>query len=338
MINHGYIKIPRLADKSLTGRAISVLEYICENVRVNAARETELGIEEIGEMLTTRSRLVKQFRTTAQKIRSDLKQLVDAGYIEIETSARCSRIRVVWQDFALLNGYDIMLNNQANNQANNQPTTLATDSDSASYKDSKNKITKQITKQITNIINKDNNKDYIHTQDNNNLVETKSAPAPARESAPAPAYTPNAYTAPTNAAELVEWIENDERVSVLNAIPELLKPLSLAQAEDLLKRYAMEDVMRLLNRVVEKRLFVGYSSVEGVFNAVAECDFELRRKEAAAKAKPDDDLWSIKRVNEFLNIHGSALYNQSYYFDEVKREGQKSLYRLKEAFANMRFS
>ena len=336
MINHGYIKIPRLTDKSLTGRAISVLEYICANVRVNAARETELGIEEIGEMLTTRSRLIKQFRSTAQKIRSDLKQLVEAGYIEVETSARCSRIRVVWQDFALLNGYNIMLNNQANNQANNQLVTLAIDEDSASYKDSKNKITNRITNRITNINNKDINKDYIHTQDNNYLVETKSAPA--RESAPAPAHTPNAHTAPTNAAELVEWIENDERVSVLNAIPELLKPLSLAQAEGLLKRYAMEDVLRLLNRVVEKRLFVGYSSVEGVFNAVAECDFELRRKEVAAKAKPDDDLWSIKRVNEFLNIHGSALYNQNYYFDEVKREGQKSLYRLKEAFANMRFS
>lgn len=331
MITHGYIKMPRLADNSLTGRAISVLEYICENVRVNAARETELGIEEIGEMLTTRSRLVKQFRTTAQKIRSDLKQLVEAGYIEIETSARCSRIRVVWQDFALLNGYDIMLNNQANNQANNQPATLAIDSDSASYEDSKNKITKQITKQITKYNNKDIDKDNIHTREYNNLVDTKSAPA--RESAPAPVYI-----TPTNAAELVDWIENDKRVSVLNAIPELLKPLSLAQAEGLLKRYAMEDVLRLLNRVVEKRLFVGYSSVEGVFNAVAECDFELRRKEAAAKAKPDDDLWSIKRVNEFLNIHGSALYNQNYYFDEVKREGQKSLYRLKEAFANMRFS
>ena len=333
MINHGYIKMPRLTDKSLTGRAISVLEYICENVRVNAARETELGVEEIGEMLTTRSRLIKQFRTTAQKIRSDLKQLVEAGYIEIETSARCSRIRVVWQDFALLNGYNIMLNNQANNQ----PTTLATDEDSASYKDSKNKITNRITNRITNINNKDINKDYIHTQDNNYLVETKSAPA--RESAPAHAYAPTSHSTPTNAAELVRWIENDEKVSVLHALPEkILKPLTIAQAESILKRYAMEDVLRLLDRVVEKRLFVGYSSVEGVFKAVASCDFELQRKEAEPKAKPDDDLWSIKRVNEFLSTHGSALYNQSYYFDEVKREGQRSLYRLKEAFANMRFS
>lgn len=337
MINHGYIKIPRLTDKSLTGRAISVLEYICENVRVNAARETELGVEEIGEMLTTRSRLMKQFRTTAQKIRSDLKQLVEAGYIEVETSARCSRIRVVWQDFALLNGYNIMLNNQANNQANNQPTTIATNEDSASYKDSKNKITNRITNRITNINNKDINKDYIHTQDNNYLVETKSAPA--RESAPAHAYTPTSHDTPTNAAELVKWIDNDEKVSVLHALPEkMLKPLTIAQAESILKRYAMEDVLRLLDRVVEKRLFVGYSSVEGVFKAVASCDFELQRKEAEPKAKPDDDLWSIKRVNEFLNTHGSALYNQNYYFDEVRREGQKSLYRLKEAFANMRFS
>lgn len=337
MITHGYTKIPRLTDKSLTGRAIAVLEYICENVRINAPRETELGTEGIGEMFTTRSRLVKRFRTTAQKIRSDLKMLAEAGYIEIETSTRCTRIRVVWQDFALLNGYDIMLNNQANNQANNQPTTFVSSDISNGCKDLKNKITNRITNRITNINNKDIYNDNIHTHSSNYLVETKSAPA--RESALAPAYTPASHSTPTNAAELVKWIDNDEKVSVLHALPEkMLKPLTIAQAESILKRYAMEDVLRLLDRVVEKRLFVGYSSVEGVFQAVAECDFELRRKETEPKAKPDDDLWSIKRVNEFLNTHGSALYNQNYYFDEVKREGQKSLYRLKEAFANMRFT
>ena len=304
MINHGYIKMPRLTDKSLTGRAISVLEYICENVRVNAARETELGVEEIGEMLTTRSRLMKQFRTTAQKIRSDLKQLVEAGYIEIETSARCSRIRVVWQDFALLNGYNIMLNNQANNQANNQPTTLATDEDSASYKDSKNKITNRITNRITNINNKDINKDYIHTQDNNYLVETKSAPA--RESAPAHVHT--AYTQP--AVELLEWIAR--------TVPELMmmdKPLTVAGAEQIVKTYPVEVIHALLLRAWSKEAYLKHRSAKVMFESYAE--------RLPQQQKIGNELMTYEEMCSQVTVYGVPQKN----FERVPQPKGQALWR-----------
>ena len=313
MINHGYIKIPRLTDKSLTGRAISVLEYICENVRVNAARETELGVEEIGEMLTTRSRLMKQFRTTAQKIRSDLKQLVEAGYIEVETSARCSRIRVVWQDFALLNGYNIMLNNQANNQANNQPTTLATDEDSASYKDSKNKITNRITNRITNINNKDINKDYIHTQDNNYLVEIKSAPA--RDT-----RTHASVCASPAAVELLEWMAR--------YTPELLTmeyPLTLAEADELLRTHDVEDIRRILITAWSKKAYAAHRSTKVLCDIFLANDRILQQKRTAPPEAP-----SLMTYQEVLKEFDKLGGNMDDHFEIVPQpNGKKPLWRWK---------
>lgn len=255
-MNKGYVKIPRLTDRSLTGRAISVLEYICENVRINAPRETELGVEGIGEMLTTRSRLVKVFRTTAQKIRSDLKVLVEAGYIEMETSARYSKIRVIWQDFALLNGYDIMLNNQANNQANNQPTILVSSDVSVGCEDEKNKITNRITNRITNINNKDIYEDNnIHTQEYINLVKAKSAPAHT--------HTPNAHTA--SAIELLEWMTR-----TLPDLMEMERPLSLIGAEQLVKTYPVEVIHTLLLRAWSKGAHEKHRSTKVMFDSYAE--------------------------------------------------------------------
>ena len=313
MINHGYIKMPRLTDKSLTGRAISVLEYICENVRVNAARETELGVEAIGEMLTTRSRLMKQFRTTAQKIRSDLKQLVEAGYIEVETSARCSRIRVVWQDFALLNGYNIMLNNQANNQANNQPTTLATNEDSASYKDSKNKITNRITNRITNINNKDINKDYIHTQDNNYLVETKSAPA--RDT-----RTHASVCASPAAVELLEWMAR--------YTPELLTmeyPLTLAEADELLRTHDVEDIRRILITAWSKKAYAAHRSTKVLCDIFLANDRILQQKRTAPPEAP-----SLMTYQEVLKEFDKLGGNMDDHFEIVPQpNGKKPLWRWK---------
>lgn len=313
MINHGYIKMPRLTDKSLTGRAISVLEYICENVRVNAARETELGVEAIGEMLTTRSRLMKQFRTTAQKIRSDLKQLVEAGYIEVETSARCSRIRVVWQDFALLNGYNIMLNNQANNQANNQPTTLATNEDSESYKDSKNKITNRITNRITSINNKDINKDYIHTHSSINLVETKNAPA--RD-----ARTHTSVCASPAAVELLEWM--------IRYTPELLTmeyPLTLAEADELLSTHDVEDIRRILITAWSKKAYAAHRSTKALCDIFLANDRILQQKRTAPPEAP-----SLMTYQEVLKEFDKLGGNMNDYFEIVPQpNGKKPLWRWK---------
>ena len=109
---NGFVQIPR-SISALRPSLRTLLTYICHEVRFSTPIETDFGTVGIGEMITSRSVLMRATGLTAQKVRTALTQLVDGGYIEVEATARFTKIALLWPDF-------IMLNNQVNNQVDNQ--------------------------------------------------------------------------------------------------------------------------------------------------------------------------------------------------------------------------
>lgn len=269
----GFVQIPR-SISVLRPSLRTLLDYICHEVRFSTPLETDFGTVGIGEMMTSRSALMRATGLTAQKVRTALAQLVDGGYIEVEATARFSKIALVWPDF-------IMLNNQANNQANNQVATSTSVEDSASYGGQKNEITKSITKSITNInnnvIDKDNN---THTS-NIYPVSTKNAPAPARESAPAPAYT---QTDDALEAKFLKWVD-----FYYPEIMSMVRPFTVDDARELLANYRAEDIKRIIEAIWSKDAYQDHKSAMTVFRNFAKNDFvlkELTRQSLPAQLYP----------------------------------------------------
>lgn len=290
MRNYGYIRIPR-SISALPPSQRTLLEHICYEVRHSSAIDTEFGTVEVGQMLTSRATLMKSTGLTAQKIRTALDKLREGGYIEVEATARYTKITLTWQDFVSLCENNIMLNNQANNQANNQVTTSASVEDSARYSGQKSEVTKSVTKQITSILNNVYKEDNIHTQDSIYPVSTKSAPA--RESTPASAYANDARV-----AELYEWI--------IAKCPEFMRmtmPFTAGELKKMVDSYNVEDIQRILGSMQSK----GYASKEtnaySVFENFAGCDFQLKARKQAQTVE-QSEIWDVYTAAEIARSYG----------------------------------
>ena len=115
----GYIKMPRvLATLPRTARAL--LTYICTEAQYCQTEHPVAGTLYPGEMATSRSVLMREVGLTDKEVRVATEWLETNNYIAVETSARYTKIAVTWEEFAVLNGYDIMLKGKARGQAKGQ--------------------------------------------------------------------------------------------------------------------------------------------------------------------------------------------------------------------------
>ena len=300
---NGFVQIPR-SISALRPSLRTLLTYICHEVRFSTPLETDFGTVGIGEMITSRSALMRATGLTAQKVRTALTQLVDGGYIEVEATARFSKIALLWPDF-------IMLNNQANNQANNQVATSASVEDSVSYSGQKNEITKSITKSITNYNNKDINKDYNNTH-TSNIYPVNTKNAPARESAPAPAYT---QADDTRVAELYEWMTK--------WTPELLamrRTFQPTEVKEMVDNYPTEVLHTILGQMWSKRVYIAEDWAKKVFDKYA----KSAQKAVEVKADDHEELLTYEKMRDEVYRYG---LKQLQHFEMVPQPQGKPLWR-----------
>lgn len=305
MRNYGYIRIPR-SISALPPSQRTLLEHICYEVRHSSAIDTELGTVEVGQMLTSRATLMKSTGLTAQKIRTALDKLREGGYIEVEATARCTKITLVWVDFVSLCENNIMLNNQADNQANNQVTTSASVEDSARYSGQKNEVTKQITKSLTNIINNVYKEDNIHTQDSIYSVRDLKS-APARESTPASAYANDARV-----AELYDWMA--EWTPELLAMRRTFQP---AEVKEMVDNYPADTLHSILGQMWSKGVYNSEGWAKVVFDKYA-------HKVVEVKAGEREELLTYKQVEKEVHLYG---LKQEEHFEIVPQPTGKPLWR-----------
>lgn len=187
MRNEGYIAVPRSIN-DLPFFAGAILHRICHKIAYRGYEHPTAGMLRPGELVTSISTLVKWLKgPSVKQVRDALDWLKDNDYIKVEATHRYTKIYVIWDEFAALNGYNIMLKDKAEGKvkgkAEGKLPALATCGDSASYKDKKNMRANQRAMSSANQRANINNKEINNTEDNiereniNNLVETKSAPA-----------------------------------------------------------------------------------------------------------------------------------------------------------------
>ncbi len=256
----GYIKLPRTINTLPLG-ARALLIYICTEAQYRQAEHPIAGMLNIGELVTSRSIMMTQTGLSSQQVREALAHLERREFIAVEATARYSKITLTWRDFITLNGYDIMLNNQANNQANNQVDTSATCEDLSSCEDGKITTTKQTTKQTTNNLIKYIRNNNTHTS--NSLGRILNAPA--RD-----AHTRDACASP-EAVELIDWMAR-----FTPDLTTMKYPLTMAQAQRIVTNYTMEDIRRIMSVAWSKGAHLVHSSAYTTFRSYADNDRVLR--------------------------------------------------------------
>lgn len=187
MRNEGYITVPRSIN-DLPFFAGAILHRICHKIAYRGYEHPTAGMLRPGELVTSISTLVKWLKgPSVKQVRAALDWLKDNDYIKVEATHRYTKIYVIWDEFAALNGYDIMLKDKAEGKvkgkAEGKLSTIATCNDSASCEDEKNMRANSRAMSSASQRANINNKEVNNTEDNtkreiiNNLVETKSAPA-----------------------------------------------------------------------------------------------------------------------------------------------------------------
>ena len=167
-----------------------------------------------------------------------------------------------------------------------------------------------------NINNKEinNTEDNIHTHSSINLVETKNAPA--RD-----ARTHTSVCASPAAVELLEWMAR--------YTPELLTmeyPLTLAEADELLRTHDVEDIRRILITVWSKKeAYAAHRSTKALCDIFLANDRILQQKRTAPPEAP-----SLMTYQEVLKEFDKLGGNMNDYFEIVPQpNGKKPLWRWK---------
>ena len=279
----GFVQIPR-SISALRPTLRTLLEYICHEVRFSTPLETDFGIVGIGEMITSRSALMRATGLTAQKVRTALEQLVSGGFIEVETTARYSKIALVWPDYIMLN-----------NQVNNQVPTSASDDISTDYSGKKNEITKSITKSITNISNKDIDKDYYNTHTKNNNYPGINQNAPARESAPAYTQADAEAMNDQRVIKLYEWMSLYTAELLMMA-----RSFSPSEVLQMVEGYPTAEIHSILSQMWSKRVYEREAWAYIVFKKYAGVTSENSNVEDKQK------LYSYDEMCEFVHRHGGS--------------------------------
>lgn len=324
MQNEGYITVPRSIN-DLPFFAGAILHRICHKIAYRGYEHPTAGMLRPGELVTSISTLVKWLKgPSVKQVRDALDWLKDNDYIEVEATHRYTKIYVIWAEFAALNGYDIMLKDKAEGKvkgkAEGKLSALATCDDSASYEDKKNMRANQramsSAKSRANINNKEinNTEDNIHTHSSINLVETKNAPA--RD-----ARTHTSVCASPAAVELLEWMAR--------YTPELLTmeyPLTLAEADELLRTHDVEDIRRILITVWSKKeAYAAHRSTKALCDIFLANDRILQQKRTAPPEAP-----SLMTYQEVLKEFDKLGGNMDDHFEIVPQpNGKKPLWRWK---------
>ena len=322
MRTSGYIKIPRSIN-TLPLTARTLLYYLCTEAEYSLTTHPDVGELLPGQLVVSRSKMVKEVGLSAQQIRTALITLQRGGYIVVDSCETCTRISVVWREFAQLNGYElgvedivyIMSNNQASNQASNQADTSVNSDNTIGCEDKKNRLTKLSTKlstkHLTNNSIKYKENNNIHTHSSINLVETKSAPA--RDT-----RTHTSVCASPAAVELLEWMAH--------YTPDLMamqNPITLAETDELLRMHSVEDIRRILTTAWSKQAYAAHRSTKALCDLFIANDRLLQQKRSAPSEAP-----SLMTYTEMLDAFAKIGGNMSEHFEAVPQpNGKKPLWR-----------
>jgi DNA-binding transcriptional regulator YhcF (GntR family) len=280
MNKYGYIKLPR-SISALKGSKRWLLAHICSEAAYCTTEHPACGKIERGELVTSRNQLAEDAGLTPMQVRHALESLEPLGYITVEAAARYTKITVTWPDFVQLRDNDIMLNNQSSNQVSNQTSnqmaTSASVEDSARYEDSAERhaqsVAKAVTQSVTN--NSINNNKTINTH-TSSIYPVNTKNAPARESAPAPAYT---QTDDAMEAKFLKWVD-----FYYPEIMSMVRPFTVDDARELLANYRAEDIKRIIEAIWSRDAYQGHKSAMTVFRNFAKNDFVL--KELTRQSQP----------------------------------------------------
>lgn len=274
MNKYGYIKLPR-SISALKGSKRWLLAHICSEVAYCTTEHPACGKIERGELVTSRNQLAEDVGLTPMQVRHALESLESLGYITVEAAVRYTKITVTWPDFVQLRDNDIMLNNQSSNQVSNQTSNQmaasASVEDSARYSDSAERhaqsITQSVTQSVTN--NSINNNKTINTHTSSIYPVRDLKSAPARECAPA-----SAYTSDTRVAELYKWMTKET--------PELLamrRTFQPAEVKEMVDNYPTEKLHSILGQMWSKRVYNSEGWAKVVFDKYAHKAVEVKTGE-----------------------------------------------------------
>jgi predicted transcriptional regulator len=264
MNKYGYIKLPR-SISALKGSKRWLLAHICSEAAYCTTEHPACGKIERGELVTSRNQLAEDVGLTPMQVRHALESLESLGYITVEAAARYTKITVTWPDFVQLRDNDIMLNNQSSNQVSNQTSnqmaTSASVEDSARYEDSAERhaqsVAKAVTQSVTN--NSINNNKTINTHTSSIYPVRDLKSAPARECAPA-----SAYTSDTRVAELYEWMAKET--------PDLLamrRTFEPAEVKEMVEGYPVDTLHTILREMWSKGVYCKEAWAKVVFDKYA---------------------------------------------------------------------
>ena len=324
MKQYGHIKLPRsinLIEGRNKGAKRTLLRQICTDAEYCDVEHPTHGRIERGAMVTSLNQLCEDTGLSLSQVRRALSDLVAEGYITVESTARYSKITVIWDDFVQLRDNNIMLNSTVSSKASrtqsSKAETLATVEDSASYNDCEKKVAKQVAKQVAhegaNIVinNKENNN--THTE-NIYPVRDLKAQAHARDTH---AHTYTSHATHPQVEELVEWMN-----SYTPELQAMVKPFSDAALRQIVEEYTMDEIRAILlemwsNGVPWKKLS---ATVE--FRKYARAHKQFRER-FATEQQPAEGIFTFYQMRDFV---WTNRVKQEDYFRKVVHNG-KIMYR-----------
>lgn len=259
-MKEGYIILPR-AIKRQNWYHKPACRLVALHLLLNCTYKATDNVE-VGSFRTTIRSLASEIGISHQECRTAIATLEASGFLDAWTEqGKGVNMVVKWQEFTSMRDGNIMLNNTVANTVANTVTACANGGNSNNY-NSEKKIPTQLPTQLpTHINNKDNNN--THTQEYNNLVETKSA----RE-----AHT-HIREEMADVSEMTEWIAR--------YTPDFLKmeiPLSTARIKQMLQEYNVEDIRRLLAVAWSKGACTRHRSAWQAFKSFARNDHQLHKE------------------------------------------------------------
>ena len=325
MHTKGYIKMPRSINTlPLTSRVMMM--HLCAECQYCDAEHPVVGTLHVGEIVTSRNALSTLLDLSIQSVRTALAWLESNGYIKVETTARYTKITVLWQDFLALNGFEIMLNNQVNNQVNNQASnqvlTSASVENTSSCEDEKILPTKSVTKPLTKLATNNNIK-YIeniitHTSNSKYLVETKNAPA--RET--------HAHTRDTHeqVQELALFIA--QKTPQFEAMK---YPFTVEDLTEIVEENSLDDAQTILREAWANEAYLGRTtSARVVFDKYARGYYAFlhRYRPQATPTENSRLLTYSEMLNEFNKIGYGTTDDHFVVADVLGADGEKRWVRV----------